>query len=80
MTFAPLGGSNDGTLAYLCNGLEIDYKPGAQAGQLLGFSLDAKGNSPLASGQVAGGRGRAKMAVRAIMPPRPQNHSPAVSA
>jgi hypothetical protein len=49
-----------GTLAYLTKVLQTTYKPGGDIGKLMGFSVEWKGNQPLARGQIMHPNGTAR--------------------
>lgn len=49
-----------GTLAYLTKVMECSYKPGGDIGKLLSFSVEWKGNQPLARGQIMHPNGTAR--------------------
>lgn len=59
LTVLPTSGAV-GSLAYLGKVLEVEYKPGGQVGQLLGWSATCKGNTALARGQILHPQGTAR--------------------
>jgi hypothetical protein len=59
VTVVPAAGTV-GSLAYVAKMLQTDYKPGAKVGQLLAWTATAKGQAPIARGQILHPQGTAR--------------------